>query len=97
MHQLSPERRARVIHALIEGNSVRATCRLTRTAKGTVLRLLAEIGEACTRFHDQRVRGIRAKRVQCDEIWSFCHAKAKNLPRRPLTRGAGFFIILQVS
>lgn len=63
MHQLSPERRARVIQALVEGNSIRATCRLTGTAKGTVLRLLAEIGEACARFHDERVRGIRSKRV----------------------------------
>ena len=47
MNQLSAERRTRVIQALVEGNSVRATCRITGTAKGTVLSLLAEIGDAC--------------------------------------------------
>lgn len=80
MYTLSLEQRTRVIQALCEGNSVRATCRLTGTAKGTVLRLLAQVGAACQAFHDQHVRGIKAKRVQCDEIWSFCHAKVKNLP-----------------
>src|SRR6266571_6666008 len=80
MNRLTAERRTRVIQALVEGNSVRATCRLTGTAKGTVLRLLAEIGEACYRHHDRIVRNIKAKRLQADEIWSFCHAKARNVP-----------------
>lgn len=53
---------------------------MTGTAKGTVLRLLAEIGEACDAFHDRAVRNIKAKRLQADEIWSFCHAKARNVP-----------------
>jgi IS1 family transposase len=80
MNRLSAERRTAVIHALVEGNSIRATCRLTGTAKGTVLRLLTEIGEACWRFHDRAVRGLKAKRIQCDEIWSFTYGKARNLP-----------------
>jgi len=80
MNKLPAERRTRIIQALVEGNSIRATCRLTGTAKGTVLRLLAEIGKACSRFHDRTVRNIAAKRVQCDEIWSFTYAKARNLP-----------------
>src|SRR5256885_2489861 len=82
MNRLPAERRARVVWALVEGNSIRATCRLTGTAKGTVLSLLAEIGEACHRLHDRTVRNIKARKIQCDEIWSFCHAKARNVPAR---------------
>ncbi len=52
----------------MEGNSIRATCRMTGTAKGTVLSLLAEIGDACWRFHDRTARDLTAKRIQCDEI-----------------------------
>lgn len=80
MYQLSLDQRARIIGAICEGNSIRATCRLTGAAKGTVLRLLAEVGAACQDFHDKTVRCIKASRVQCDEIWSFCHAKARNVP-----------------
>src|SRR6266550_1726866 len=80
MNRLSMERRAQVIQALVEGTSVRATCRMTGTAKGTVLRLLAEVGTACAAFHDRMVRGIKAKRIQCDEIWSFTYGKERNLP-----------------
>ena len=80
MNKLSTERRAAVIRVLVEGNSVRATCRITGTAKGTVLRLLAEVGNACERFHEEWVREISTRAVQCDEIWSFCYAKAKNVP-----------------
>src|SRR6266571_5752769 len=80
MNRLTAERKTRVIQALCEGNSIRATCRLTGTAKGTVLRLLAVVGTACQAFHDRMVRNIPAKRIQCDEIWSFCHAKAWNVP-----------------
>ena len=85
MNKLPAERRARIIQALVEGNSIRATCRMTGTAKGTVLRLLAEIGAACSAFHDRTVRGIKAKRVQCDEIWSFTYAKQRNV--RPEMQG----------
>src|SRR5438445_5468229 len=80
MNKLSNERRAQIVRALVEGNSIRATCRMTGAAMNTVLRLVAEIGEACAALHDRTVRGIEAKRLQADEIWSFCHAKARNVP-----------------
>ena len=75
MNKLSPERRAQVISCLVEGNSIRATCRMTGAAKGTVLKLLADIGEVCVRYQDEHVRNLQTRRVQCDEIWAFCHAK----------------------
>ena len=81
MNKLSPERRAQVIKALVEGNSIRATCRMTGTAKGTVLRLLAEVGEACAKYQDEHLRNLTCRRIQCDEIWSFCYAKEKNVPQ----------------
>src|SRR5438309_1801221 len=80
MNKLTAERRTPVIQALVEGSSIRATCRMTGTAKGTVLSLLAEIATACRTFHDRTVRTIPARKLQADEIWSFCHAKARNLP-----------------
>ncbi len=80
MNKLSRERRTRIISALVEGNSIRATCRMTGAAKGTVLKLLADLGQACVEYQDKHVRNVYARRVQCDEIWSFCNAKAKNVP-----------------
>jgi IS1 family transposase len=77
MNKLSAERRAAVIHALCEGNSIRATCRLTGTAKGTVLRLLLDMGEASEAFHDANVRDVAATQVQCDEVWSFVAMKER--------------------
>ncbi len=79
MNKLSAERRAAVVRALVEGNSVRATCRITGTAKGTVLRLLEQMGAACAELHDRKVQRIEAKRVQVDEIWSFVGCKQKNV------------------
>ena len=81
MNRLSPERRAQVISALVEGNSIRSTCRMTGAAKGTVLKRLADVGEACAKFHAENVVDVPSSRVQCDEVWSFCYAKAKNVPR----------------
>lgn len=74
--------RTRIIAALVEGNSVLATCRMTGVAKRTVLKLLADLGEACDDYQDKTLRGLACKRVQCDEIWSFCYAKDKNVPER---------------
>ena len=80
MNKLPAERRTAIVRALVEGNSVRGTGRLTGTAKGTILRLVADLGDACARLHDQMVRDIKATHLQADEIWSFCHAKARNVP-----------------
>jgi IS1 family transposase len=89
MYRLSLDARARIVQALCEGTSVRATGRLTGAAKGTILRLLAEVATACARFHDETVRGIKAGRVQCDEIWSFCGAKQKNVTGETRAQGWG--------
>jgi IS1 family transposase len=80
MNRLSLAKRCTVVAALVEGNSVRSTCRLTGVAKGTVLRLLADVGRACSAYQDWKLRDLPCKRLQCDEIWSFCHAKEKNVP-----------------
>jgi IS1 family transposase len=80
MNRLSTERRAKVIAALVEGNSIRATCRMTGTAKGTVTRLLVDLGHACAEYQDRTLRNLRCDRVQADEIWSFCYAKQRNVP-----------------
>ena len=80
MNRLSIERRAQVIGALVEGNSIRATCRMTGTAKGTVLRLLSSVGQACADYQDATLRDLTCQTIQCDEIWAFCHSKAKNVP-----------------
>jgi IS1 family transposase len=53
---------------------------MTGVAKGTILRLLADVGTACAEYQDQAIRELTCKRIQCDEIWSFCYAKEKNAP-----------------
>jgi IS1 family transposase len=80
MNNLPFEKKVAVIAALVEGNSIRATSRMTGVAKGTILTLLEDVGMACAEFHDRTVRNIKAKRIQCDEIWQFCYAKEKNVP-----------------
>lgn len=80
MNKLTQAKRVQVIAALVEGNSIRATCRMTGVAKGTVLKLLVDLGSACAAYQDRTLRNLTCKRVQCDEIWSFCYAKEKNVP-----------------
>ena len=80
MNKLSTDDRVRVLAALVEGCSIRATVRMTGIAKNTVLKLLADIGRACAAYHDERVRVVTAKRIQVDEIWSFVGMKQKNVP-----------------
>lgn len=78
MNRLSSEKRAAVVTALVEGNSIRATVRMTGVAKNTIVKLLVDLGAACSKYQDEKIRCIRARRVQCDEIWSFVGAKEKN-------------------
>ena len=80
MNKLTVEERARILSCLVEGNSIRATCRMTGAAKGTVIRLVENVGEACIRFQDKAYRNLTCSNVQCDEIWSFCYAKERNVP-----------------
>jgi IS1 family transposase len=78
MRCLDTQTRARVIHCLIEGCSIRATVRMTGVAKNTVAKLLADIGTACAAYHDKHVRNLRVRRLQCDEIWAFIGCKKKH-------------------
>ena len=80
MNKLSIARRARIIGCLVEGNSLRATARITDSAKNTVVKLLVDIGQACAEYQNQTLRNLKCNRLQCDEIWSFCYAKQKNVP-----------------
>src|SRR6267154_4153909 len=81
MNQLTKERRTHVIKCLCEGTSIRSTVRLTGVAKNTIVKLLAEIGAACNAYQDKTLRNLKSEKIQCDEIWSFCYAKDKNVPR----------------
>jgi IS1 family transposase len=80
MNRLNLQKRAQVLACLVEGNSIRSTVRLTGVAKNTVVKLLVEVGQACSEYQDKVLRGLTCQRIQCDEIWSFCYAKEKNVP-----------------
>ena len=80
MNQLSREQRARIVSALVEGNRLRATARMCNVAFNTVLRLLPQIGAACGEYQDKALRNLTSRRIQCDEIWSFCYAKEQKVP-----------------
>lgn len=78
MNKLSTEDRARILACLVEGNSIRATCRMTGAAKNTVVKLLVDAGKACSEYQDKAFVNLKSKRIQCDEIWSFVGCKEKN-------------------
>lgn len=80
MNRLSLEQRSLILSCLVEGNSIRATCRLTGAAKDTVSKLFREAASACAEYQDKTLRNLPCKRIQVDEIWSFCYAKQKNVP-----------------
>lgn len=80
MNKLTTEKRVQIIASLVEGNSIRATNRMTGASKVTILKLLADIGKACSEYQDKAFVNLKCKKLQCDEIWSFCHAKEKNVP-----------------
>lgn len=77
---LSTAKRAAVISALVEGNSIRATVRMTGVSKNTVVKLLVDLGNACQSYSDEHLVNLPCKRLQVDEIWAFCYSKAKNVP-----------------
>jgi IS1 family transposase len=79
MNKLPLAKRVQILSMLCEGSSMRSISRVADVSINTVAKLLADAGEACLSLHDETVRGVEAKRVQCDEIWSFCYAKARNV------------------
>jgi IS1 family transposase len=90
MNRLSTEDRARILHMLCEGMSIRAITRLTGASKNTVAKLLVDAGKACAAYHDEHVRNVKAARVQVDEIWSFTYSKQKNVASaKAAPEGAG--------
>src|SRR5438094_659659 len=80
MNKLPLAKRAQVLTLLCEGVSMRSIERIVGCSINTVDKLLREAGEAALAYHDKAVRGVKAQRVQCDEIWAFVHAKQKNAP-----------------
>jgi IS1 family transposase len=79
MNKLSTTERARILHLLCEGMSIRAITRTEKVGKNTVIRLMIDAGKACVAYHDKHVRNLKSKRIQVDEVWSFIYAKQKNV------------------
>jgi IS1 family transposase len=80
MNRLSRAERAAIIRLLVEGNSLRSVTRITGNSINTVSKLLVELGSACAAYQDETLRDLPCHVIECDEIWSFCHSKAKNVP-----------------
>lgn len=89
INRMDNRRRAEVVRCLVEGNSIRSTVRMTGAAKNTVVKLLADLGCACSVFHNKTVRGLKVRRLQADEIWSFIGAKKKNATPEQKQEGWG--------
>jgi IS1 family transposase len=82
MNRLSRAERATIIRALVEGNSIRSVSRMTGAARNTITTLLVDLGRACAAYQDRKLRYLTSTRIECDEIWAFCYAKAKNVPEQ---------------
>jgi IS1 family transposase len=78
MNKVSVEKRSMILNMLCEGMSMRSISRTVGVSINTVSKLLVDAGAFCSQFHDDKVRGVRAERIQADEIWSFTYAKQKN-------------------
>ena len=90
MNKLPEHKRIAILSMLVEGSSMRSISRVVGVSINTVTKLLVDAGQACERIHDEMVRDVHSQRVQCDEIWSFCYAKAKNVSRAEAApEGAG--------
>ncbi len=82
MNRLNRERQVQVVKALVEGNGINGTVRMTGVAKNTILKLLADLGAACLEYQNEHLQELRLEHIQCDEIWEFCYAKEKNVPAK---------------
>jgi IS1 family transposase len=80
MYQLTSAKRVQVVKCLVEGNSLRATARMTGVARNTVSSLLVDLAKACWDYQNDALRGLTCRRVEADEIWAFCYAKEANVP-----------------
>jgi IS1 family transposase len=80
MNRLSTAERAKIIRALVEGNSIRSTSRMTGFAQNTIMKLLRDLGAACAEFQSSTLRNLPTTRIECDEIWAFVAAKQRNVP-----------------
>jgi IS1 family transposase len=80
MNRLSRIERAQIVRCLVEGNSVRSTARITGAARNTITTLLVQLGRAASAYQDRALRDLTSTRIECDEIWAFCYAKAHNVP-----------------
>lgn len=80
MNRLSRSERAQIIRLLVEGNSIRSASRITGFAQNTIMKLLRDLGAACAEYQDRTLRNLTTESVECDEVWSFCHAKERNVP-----------------
>jgi IS1 family transposase len=90
MNTLTRSQKSQVVRCLIDGNSVRATSRITGVSKGAILKLLEEIGEACLEYQRDTLKNLPCKRIQCDEIWQFVGMKAKTAKKKGIKDfGAG--------
>ena len=90
MNKLPAAKRAQILSMLCEGSSMRSVSRIVDVSINTVSKLLVDAGRVCAKFHDENVRGVKARRVQVDEIWSFTYAKAKNVDSaKAAPEGAG--------
>ena len=85
MNRLDIQDRARIIGCLVEGNSLRATSRMCDVSINTVTKLLVDVGTACDLYQNETLRNLPCKRLQLDEIWSFCGMKERNVP--PMRKG----------
>ncbi len=90
MNRLPIEKRVQILSLLVEGSSLRSVSRVCDVSINTVTKLLVDAGTTCAAFHDEKVRAVKARRVQVDEIWSFTYAKQKNVPSaKAAPAGAG--------
>jgi IS1 family transposase len=90
MNKLPAAKRAQILRMMVEGVSIRAISRMTGASKNTIVKLLADAGQACAAYQDANLRGLTCKRLQVDEIWSFVYPKDKNVPTaKAAPAGAG--------
>ncbi len=89
MNRLTLKDRAKILHCLVEGNSLRSTSRLCDVSINTVTKLLVDVGYACAMYQAQVLTNLPCKRLQCDEIWAFCYSKQKSTPEADFAKGRG--------